>query len=151
MANQTNNILIARITSPHGLKGEVRGQFFTDSFESFEKLAAGNIKSVRQSGHDTFIATIDGAADRTAAEAAVGTEIFAGREAFGATKPGVYYISDLIGMDVYRGKEFLGKIAAVHNFGAGDIIEIESGDMLAMVSAAVDLDKRTININENTI
>jgi 16S rRNA processing protein RimM len=142
----SEKILIAKITSPHGLGGQVKGQFFTDSFDNFLKLAGAAVKSARKAGHDAFIATLENVADRTGAEAAVGMEIFAPRSTLPAPAEDTYYVSDLVGMESFRGNESLGKIAAMHNFGAGDIMELESGEMVSFAGAKVDMDKRTINI-----
>ncbi|MCL2629860.1 MAG: ribosome maturation factor RimM [Alphaproteobacteria bacterium] len=145
--SDNNKVLIAKLTTAHGLKGELRGQFFTNDFDSFRALAPVNIKNPRKAGHDTFITNVQGIYDRDAAQAAVGTEIFTDRDALPDLKNDTYYISDLIGMDAYRGNEFLGKVVAAHNFGAGDILELENGEMISFVGAKVDMEKKCISIS----
>jgi 16S rRNA processing protein RimM len=140
-----DQILIAKLTAPHGLKGEMRGQFFTDNFDSFIKLVPDTLKNIRQSGNDTFIA--QAASDRTTAEQMIGTEIFSDRTALPAAGANEYYVSDLIGMEVAG----VGRVVAVHNFGAGDILEIEipgapDTEMLSFAGAKVDMENKKIEL-----
>ena len=73
-----------------------------------------------------WLAEIDGIADRDAALALNGTKLWIDRDALPETDEGEFYIEDLIGLDVIDtdGKS-VGKVIAVDNFGAGDLMEIK--------------------------
>jgi len=66
-----------------------------------------------------------GVSDRGAAEALKGTELFIAREALPAAGEDEFYHADLIGLEAQDTEgRVLGKVAAIHNYGAGDVIEI---------------------------
>lgn len=73
-----------------------------------------------------WLANIVGVTDRTAAERLRGTELWLPRDRLPETKEGEHYYADLIGKTVINseGKD-MGKVAAVHNFGAGDLLDIQ--------------------------
>jgi 16S rRNA processing protein RimM len=74
---------------------------------------------------DHLVAKLTGVTTREEAERLNGVELYIARDTLPATDEGEFYHADLIGLaavDV-AGKP-LGTVAAVHNFGAGDIIEI---------------------------
>jgi 16S rRNA processing protein RimM len=74
-------------------------------------------------GH--LVATLQGIATRDDAERLNGIELYIAREKLPATDDGEYYHADLIGLAaVNAANEPLGRVLAIHNFGAGDIIEI---------------------------
>lgn len=82
------------------------------------------ITSVREA-KDHLVATFKGIADRNDAEKLNGIELYVPRENLPATDDDEYYHADLIGLAaVDAGGEPLGRVVAIHNFGAGDIIEI---------------------------
>jgi 16S rRNA processing protein RimM len=74
-----------------------------------------------------FGARIAGVTTREAAEALRGTSLFVSRARLPSLPDDEFYHADLIGLDVLdTGGEALGKVSAIHNHGAGDIIEISS-------------------------
>jgi 16S rRNA processing protein RimM len=84
-------------------------------------------------GH--LVATFKGIATRAEAERLNGLELYVARERLPATEDNEYYHADLIGLAaITPAGEPLGRVAAIHNFGAGDIIEIapESGPSLLL-------------------
>jgi 16S rRNA processing protein RimM len=87
--------------------------------------------------------------DRNGAEALRGTELYVARENMPPLKPGEYYYDDLVGMRVTTGQTVGNPIViAVHNFGAGDILELDNGDMVPLTGASVDLGKREIKLEQ---
>lgn len=141
-----NKILVGKISAAQGLHGELRVQTFTESPADLKELvieAGGGltlkIKFVRIAGQNVAIIKIDGVDDRTAAEKLRGTELFINRADLPPPKKGEYYITDLIGMKVGEHK-----VADVHNFGAGDILELDNGDMISFNGAVVDYEKKEI-------
>ncbi len=122
---------LAKIGAAQGIKGEVRVKPYGDPelLAGYKSLQDVNgrpmvIASVRfQKG--LLITRFEGIDDRNAAESLNGVELFADRSELAEPDEDEFYISDLIGMQVVdqNGAEF-GKIRAVPNYGAGDIIEI---------------------------
>lgn len=145
-------ILVGKIVAPQGIRGELRVQTFTATPADFKNLAVfgDNIESpafhfVRSVPNtNVIIARIDGVADRNTAETLRGTELFIDRDNLPATKDGEYYQADLVGMMVVRDGVELGRVECFQNFGAGDIMELENGDMVAFRGATVDFDKNII-------
>ena len=89
-----------------------------DGARQFEVTHAREAK-----GH--LIATLKGVATREEAERLNGIELYVARERLPATAEDEYYHADLIGLAAVNGAgEPLGRVVAIHNFGAGDIIEI---------------------------
>ena len=127
------HICIARIGAPHGVRGAVKLWTFTedpfavqaygplvtkDGARSFEVETAREAK-----GH--LVATLKGVATREDAERLNGVELYVARERLPATEQDEYYHADLIGLAaVDSANAPLGRVIAIHNFGAGDIIEI---------------------------
>jgi 16S rRNA processing protein RimM len=63
--------------------------------------------------------------NRNVAENIKGTQLYVPREALPAPEPGAFYHADLVGLGVEDGSgNRLGTVHAVHNFGAGDVLEI---------------------------
>ena len=126
-------ICVARIGAAHGVRGEVKLWTFTedplavkrygplatkDGARQFEVTHAREAK-----GH--LVATLKGIATREDAERLNGLELYIARERLPATDEDEYYHADLIGLAaVTPANEPLGRVIAIHNFGAGDIIEI---------------------------
>src|SRR3984957_17782136 len=126
-------ICVARIGAAHGVRGAVRLWTFTedplavkrygplttkDGARKFEVATAREAK-----GH--LVATLKGIATREEAERLNGIELYIAREKLPATNENEYYHADLIGLAaVTPAGEPLGRGLAIHNFGAGDIIEI---------------------------
>ena len=129
----SSQICVARIGAAHGVRGAVKLWTFTedplavkaygplvtkDGARQFEVTHAREAK-----GH--LVATLKGVATREEAERLNGVELYIAREKLPATSEDEYYHADLIGLAaVTAANEPLGRVIAIHNFGAGDIIEI---------------------------
>lgn len=129
----TAQICVARIGAPHGVRGQVRLWTFTEDPHAvldYGPLATKDgkrtieIDNVREAnGH--LVATLKGVADRDAAARLNGVELYVARDALPETEDGEYYHADLIGLAaVNTAGEPIGRVVAMHDFGAGDIIEI---------------------------
>ena len=71
-------------------------------------------------------ASFEGIADRLAAESLRGQLVEIDRSALPALEAGEYYHADLIGLTCFdRDGNTIGSVAAVENFGAGDLLDIE--------------------------
>jgi len=126
-----SRIALAAVAGAHGIKGEVRLKLFTNSIDGLAAhkrlFVGGKERTVRdlRDGGKTAIARFDGVADRTAAEALRGTLIEVDRTALPPLGEGEYYHADLIGLRCVDGAgETIGTVAAIENFGAGDLLEI---------------------------
>lgn len=128
-------ITLAAIAGAHGIGGEVRLKLFAESLDSFKKhksFEAGEhvltLKSVRQTGKMPVARFVE-VTDRNGAEALRGTELTVARTELPPLADGEYYHIDLVGLScVTESGEPVGKVIAVENFGAGDIIEIKKAD-----------------------
>jgi 16S rRNA processing protein RimM len=126
-------ICVARIGAAHGVRGAVKLWTFTedpmavmqygplatkDGARKFEIAHAREAK-----GH--LVATLKDVATREEAERLNGLELYIPRSKLPATGADEYYHADLIGLSaVNAAGEPIGRVTAIHNFGAGDIIEI---------------------------
>lgn len=120
-------VTLAVIIGAHGVTGEVRLKVFAEDLSTHRQFNGGalTLKSVR-GGPNGTIARFAEVADRNAAEALRGTELSVPRSALPPLGEGEYYHVDLLGLPaVSDAGEPLGKIVAIDDFGAGDVIEIE--------------------------
>lgn len=125
-------VTLAAIAGAHGVRGEVRLKLFGEGAENLRAFAvfdAGGRKLTLQSvrpANQGAVARFAEIADRSAAEALRGTLLTIPRAALPPLGPGEYYHHDLIGLAcTSTDGAALGTVAAVENFGAGDILEIE--------------------------
>ena len=128
-------VALAAVAGAHGVRGELRLKLFADSVESLARhprlFVGGRELALRdiKDGGKTAIARFEGISDRTAAEALRGELVEIDRDALPPLAEGEYYHADLIGLPcVDEAGEPLGAVAAVENFGAGDLIEVERPD-----------------------
>jgi 16S rRNA processing protein RimM len=125
-------VALAAVAGAHGVKGELRLKLFADSVESLarhSRLYVGGRELVLndvKDGGKTAIARFEGISDRTAAEALRGQLVEIDRDALPPLEEGEYYHADLVGLlCVDEAGNALGTVAAVENFGAGDLLEVE--------------------------
>ena len=72
-----------------------------------------------------FSVRIDGVTTKEQADALKGVKLYVDRDALPALPDDEYYHTDLVGLTVLdTGGEELGKVHAVHNHGASDVLEI---------------------------
>lgn len=127
---QDKPVTLAAITGAHGVTGEVRLKLFGEGLASFKPHKSFNdgaltLKKVRDDNKGGAVARFAEIADRTAAEKLRGTTLTVSRDALPPLGEGEYYHADLIGLAaVSDSGEPLGEVIDVHNFGAGDVIEI---------------------------
>ncbi|HEY3146353.1 MAG TPA: ribosome maturation factor RimM [Dongiaceae bacterium] len=134
-------VLMGAILGAHGIKGEVKVKSFaakpaaiadygplTDPKRkrSFDLAVVGTADAAK----GIVIARIASIADRSAAEALKGVELFVARERLPApTDPEEYYLADLIGLGAFDAKGGkLGEIVSVDNYGAGDLLLVVPGN-----------------------
>ncbi len=155
-----DRICVARIGAAHGVRGEVRLWSFTEDpaavrsygpLESEDGARRFEIEAMRPA-KDHFVARLKGVADRDAAERLTNISLYVPRDRLPPVEDDeTYYHADLIGLDAVTPRgEPLGTVAAIHNFGAGDIVEIAHGGTSILVPftdaavPSVDLKARRI-------
>jgi 16S rRNA processing protein RimM len=134
-----DSVALGEFGRAHGLRGEVRLKSFTAdplAIADYEPLFDDQGRPLRITAlrpapgpaQDMLIASVAGVTDRTPAEALNRRQIFTTRAAIASTSGSEedYLLADLIGMSVETASgEALGRIVAVPDFGAGDLLEIE--------------------------
>jgi len=130
-----DKVLLGRITGAHGLRGEVKIATFTgdpEDIAAYGPLTSADgrhnfrISAIRSVKGGSIITVLPGVVDRDAAEKLRGTELYVPREALPPPDDeNEFYHSDLIGLKaVSPDGVTIGNIIAVHNFGAGDLLEV---------------------------
>lgn len=115
------------------------------SLESEDGRQRFEIQSLRPA-KDHFVARLKGIDDRESAEKLRNLELYVARARLPAIgEEDTFYVTDLVGLAaVTRDDIPVGTVTAVHNFGAGDIVEIAPASggstlMLPFSEAAVPL------------
>jgi len=126
-------VLIGRIAGAHGIRGEVLIESFAhppENVAAYGPLTDRDARrafllKVKRLASKGVVCRIAGVEDRTAAEALRGTELYVARARLPATRSDEFYHADLIGLRaVAPDGRMVGRVVAVQNFGAGDILEI---------------------------
>ena len=133
MTDTTKRICLGIVTGAHGVRGAVRIKSFTAVPEDVARYGAltdetgdrrlelhlvGTAKGV-------VIARVSGVEDRDQAEALRGLRLYLARSALPQTPAEEYYHADLIGLEAVLGDGTpVGRVRAIHDFGAGDTLEL---------------------------
>jgi 16S rRNA processing protein RimM len=134
-------VRVARIGAAHGVRGEVKLWPFTEDplavadygpLETEDGKRQIEIESVRPA-KDHLVARIVGVDDRNAAELLRNIDLFVPRDRLPPIEDDdTYYYADLIGLAaVTPDGDAIGTVLALHNFGAGDVIEIQPASGVA--------------------
>jgi len=130
------DVLLGVVIGAQGLKGEVKVKTFTEAPEKLGAYGTLHAKDGQtfqvlnvRAAKDVAIVQLEGIARRDGAEALKGVELYVSRSALPPGEEHEFYHADLIGLRAEDevGRR-IGKVIAVHNFGAGDVIEIERED-----------------------
>jgi len=134
MSAAEKRVCVGVVAGAHGVRGAVK----IKSFTAEPKDVAGYGLLEDESGQERFslrlvgeakgvlIGWLSGVADRDRAEALRGLRLYLSRAALPPTDEDEFYHADLIGLDaVLADGTPLGQVKAVHDFGAGDTLEIE--------------------------
>jgi 16S rRNA processing protein RimM len=129
----TERICVAQIGGPHGIRGEVKLKSFTadplavkdygpltseDGSAQFELVTVRPAKS-------HLVARFCGVDDRNAAERLTNLKLYVPRDRLPPPAADEFYHADLIGLSaVTADGTAVGTIVAIHDFGAGDILEL---------------------------
>ncbi len=129
-------VLVGKVTGAFGVKGELRIAAYTES-----PLALINFRALLDENGEPALTLVSGRSfkggviarakdveTKTDADRLRGVKLFAPRSALPPTEEDEFYLTDLIGLQVETADgTALGKVKAVQNFGAGDILEIDGG------------------------
>jgi 16S rRNA processing protein RimM len=130
---RVQKVCVAQIGAPHGVRGEVRLKSFTGDplevarygpLETEDGAQRFEIAGLRPA-KDVLIARLKGVVDRNAAEALCNVRLYLPRSRLPAPEENEFYYADLVGLAAIDAEgRALGTIVGVHNFGAGDLLEI---------------------------
>lgn len=165
----SSKVLIGEIQGLHGIKGAVRCRFYINHIKDIEKCSV----FVDEHGHEykvlemiptrhreNFILKINNIISADQAEKLRGMSLYVKRQDLPPLQSNEYLYADLIGLKVLTVDEKdYGRIISVHNFGAGDILEVQlkattKKVLIPFTNDAVpeiDLVKKTIKINEDFV
>lgn len=134
MTKPDNPVLMGVIGAPHGVRGELRVKPYTA-----DPLALGDYGTLFDSEGRAFdvidirpqktvvVVTFEQVRDRSQAEALNGVELFISRDQLPdeELEEDEFFVADLVGLDAHdeTGAK-TGQVIAVHNFGAGDLLEV---------------------------
>jgi 16S rRNA processing protein RimM len=135
-------VCVAAVAAAHGVRGALKLKSFTaepESVAAYGPLFDGQgrrlfeIRLLGQAG-GALIAQAQGIATRDAAEALRGQRLYVPRSRLPAVEEDEFYHADLLGLDVVDGEgRPLGKVRAIHDFGAGDLLDILGADGASLV------------------
>jgi 16S rRNA processing protein RimM len=134
----SKRICVARNGAAHGIRGDVKlwpmtadPMAFADYGELQSEDGRRTFEIVRAKPAGNFlIAHFKGVDDRNAAEKLVHIELFVSRDALPEIEEvDEFYYADLVGLKaVDSSGAQIGEIVAMHNFGAGDLVELKLMD-----------------------
>jgi 16S rRNA processing protein RimM len=127
-------VCVAQIGAAHGVRGEVRLHTFTDDPMAITRYGALETEdgarrftvAAARPAKGFLVAQLSGVADRNAAETLCNLRLYVPRERLPALADADdFYHADLMGLRVERDGREIGTVAAVQNYGAGDLIEVK--------------------------
>lgn len=141
MAEQGNrgggSVCVGEIGAPRGLRGEFCVRSFTadpraiGAYGPLTPSSGGPPLHLRIVGEKkgSLVVQAEGVDDRDKAEALRGCRLFVPRAALPTPEDEEYYYADLVGLRAVLpeqgGNDALARVAAVHDYGAGPVLEIE--------------------------
>lgn len=128
-----NLIYIAKITKPHGIRGQAKIISYAQPPENvfnypclYDKdLKEYNLKNNGQKDN-VFVITFNQNTSRNYTEEIIGTELYITKEMLSPAGEDEYYNRDLEGLNIIdKSNKLHGYVLEIHNFGAGDLIEMQ--------------------------
>lgn len=134
MERESEQVCLGLIVGSKGLRGEVKVKSYTDDPQ--DVAAYGPVSTdddrtlnltVTGAGKGVIIANVEGVEDRTQADALKGLRLYVERSALPPPDADSLYQADIVGLKAVRTDgESLGEVVAFHNFGAGDVMEVQA-------------------------
>lgn len=132
---EKKRVCLGAIAGAHGVRGEMRVKTFTEApeniaaygpLESEDAKRRFTLKVVRVQAGDIVIARAPEVGTREEAQSLKGVRLYAPRSALPEPEEDAFYLDDLVGLRaVDEDGAPLGRVSAVYNFGAGDLIELK--------------------------
>jgi len=165
VVNAEEDVLIGRFVGVHGVRGNLKVYSYAESIDIFKP---GVVIYVNRSDSQRHAYTIEsvspykrgarfslkGLDNRSEAETLVGTDFYIHPTLLPEPEEGVFYWSDLIGIDVYtRDDDFLGVITSIIETGSNDVYTVEgdTGEILipalSSVVIAVDIESNRMTVD----
>ena len=133
MSASDNRVCVGVVAGAHGVRGAVRIKSFTAEPKDVARYGPLQDESGQQrftlrlvgATKGVVIGWLSGVADRDRAETLRGLRLYLSRAALPPTEEEEFYHADLIGLQAVLGDGTpIGQVKAVHDFGAGDTLEI---------------------------
>jgi len=133
VSDAAQRVCLGVVTGPHGVRGAVRIKSFTEAPADVARYGPlADETGTRRfelrligTGKGVVIASLSGVEDRNQAEALRGLRLYLPRSALPQTAAEEYYHADLIGLEAVLGDGTpVGRVRAIHDFGAGDTLEL---------------------------
>lgn len=127
-------VVVGAILGAHGVRGDVRIKSFTAQpdaiFEYGPFLSEDGAVMIdpvnARPGKDHFIVSPSMTRQKEEWDSLKSTKLYVPRDVLPEPDDDEFYIEDLVGLDVYAGGETpLGRVKAVLNHGAGDLVEVQ--------------------------
>ncbi|MFT6063293.1 MAG: 16S rRNA processing protein RimM [Paracoccaceae bacterium] len=138
LIDDPERICVGAVAGAFGVRGEVRVKSFCaqpEAIGSFDPLTddTGTKRfelTLMRPVKGGYAARMSGVVTREDAEALRGLRLFAPRASLPSLPDDEFYHADLVGLEVVdTGGKRLGTVRAVHDFGAGDLLEILGGGL----------------------
>ncbi|MGE0409417.1 MAG: ribosome maturation factor RimM [Amphiplicatus sp.] len=160
-----SRVCLGAFAGAYGVKGAAKVKTFTEkpqNVAAYGPAASADgrrrftLKVIRVLKSDLVLVSAPEIESREDAESLKGVKLYVPRAALPPPGEDEFYVEDLVGLRVLtEGRADAGEIAAVHNFGAGDLIEVKNapglkgGYLLAFTRKAfprIDLEARTVTL-----
>jgi 16S rRNA processing protein RimM len=153
-------LVIAKFGAAFGIKGHIKLNYYSDNLSLLKGDLFYNDNNsykiiklkIISSSETKIIVQVDNVNDRDAAQQWCNKLIYIDRGKLPEIQNNdEYYVSDLIGLEVICEQKTFGKVLNVHNFGAGDIVEIATNDGKNMMIIFSNENFPQINLKEKQI
>ena len=153
-------IVVGVLLGAHGTRGDLRIKSFTESPENIFKYAPFYSESGEKLfevvsfriAKNQFIVSPKPIRDREYWEEHKGLKLFVPQTALDQPSEGEFFVEDLVGLSAVslEGHQ-IGVVAAVHNFGAGDLLEIKTFDNQMVLVPFSEQDVPELNLEKGCI
>jgi len=129
-------VILGRIGAPHGVRGLFKVQVFCEKPENLASysplfLEDGSKITLQLKGMSKAMAICysSSVSNRSIAESLTGKSLYLPRARLPELGAEQIYQADLLGMQVHNSTgQILGEVIGLHDFGAGEIVEIQHGN-----------------------
>ncbi len=148
-------IEIGKIVNTHGLKGHIKVEPWCDGIETFEYLSRVFVKNMSYKiesvkvQKNLFLLKLEGLNSVEEAEKLKNTVLYAQEDEMPPLPEGVYYIKDIIGLDVYDDEKYIGKISDWIETGANNVYVIQRKEGKDILIPAIDSVIKHVDIENN--